>query len=182
MMTLENIPTTVIITLFALYEYLRMTLGLGNATQTFERFINNVFRCHNSVHTCADDSLLMTAHLHHLELVFEWPQKYGSTVNIQKYQTGTDYLNTPWWTIAFRRMLPLKSKVATILDYLEMTTFKRLSMFNFTMWHLHRPIVPKHSRRRVFNVLHSPPSLGIRATTWLMFSFNLLYDVVHSFL
>ena len=41
----EDIPKTVIITPFVLYEYLRMPFDLENAAQAFQRLMDTVFQC-----------------------------------------------------------------------------------------------------------------------------------------
>ncbi len=40
----EDVPKTAIITPFGLFEFLRMTFSLRNASQTFQRFIDSVMR------------------------------------------------------------------------------------------------------------------------------------------
>ncbi|CAH8665410.1 unnamed protein product, partial [Schistosoma rodhaini] len=54
----DDIPKTAIITPFGLYEFLRMPFGLRNAAQTFQRFIDDVFRGLNFVHAYVDDCLI----------------------------------------------------------------------------------------------------------------------------
>ena len=43
-MNADDIAKTAIVTPFGLFEYLRMPFGLKNAAQTFQRFMDNVFR------------------------------------------------------------------------------------------------------------------------------------------
>ena len=40
----EDIAKTAIVTPLGLIEYLRMPFGLNNAVQTFQRFVDNLFR------------------------------------------------------------------------------------------------------------------------------------------
>ncbi|CAH8567903.1 unnamed protein product [Schistosoma mattheei] len=133
-MATDDIPKTAIITPFGLYEFLRMPFGLRNAAQTFQRFIDDVFRGLNFVHAYVDDCLIASpdreTHLKHLDLVFERLQKHGITVNVQKCQFGTDSLDFLGHTIDAQGIRPLRTKVAAILDYPEPTTVKQLRTFN----------------------------------------------------
>ena len=51
----EDIPKTAIITLFGLYEYLKMPYGLRNDAQTFQRFMDQVCRELSFVFVYLDD-------------------------------------------------------------------------------------------------------------------------------
>lgn len=51
----NDIPTKAIVTPFCLYGFLRMSFGLTNAAQTFQRFIDDVFRELDYVHAYDDD-------------------------------------------------------------------------------------------------------------------------------
>ncbi|KAK4472200.1 hypothetical protein MN116_000504 [Schistosoma mekongi] len=57
-MSENDIPITAIVTPFGLYEFLRMPVGLRNAAQTFQRFIDDVFRGLDYVHAYVDDCLI----------------------------------------------------------------------------------------------------------------------------
>ncbi|CAH8608971.1 unnamed protein product [Schistosoma mattheei] len=145
-MATDDIPKTAIITPFGLYEFLRMPFGLRNAAQTFQRFIDDVFRGLNFVHAYVDDCLIASpdreTHLKHLDLVFERLQKHGITVNVQKCQFGTDSLDFLGHTIDAQGIRPLRTKVAAILDYPEPTTVKQLRTFNGLV-SFYRRFIPK---------------------------------------
>lgn len=49
------------ITLYNLFDFLRMPFGLQNAVQTFQRFINDVTRGLEDVFTYIDDILVTSA-------------------------------------------------------------------------------------------------------------------------
>ncbi|TNN04773.1 Retrovirus-related Pol polyprotein from transposon 17.6, partial [Schistosoma japonicum] len=93
----NDIPKTAIVTPFGLYEFLRMPFGLRNAAQTFQRFIDDVFRGLDYVHAYVDDCLIASpdeeTHMKHLDIAFKRLQQYGITINIQKCQIGTTSLD-----------------------------------------------------------------------------------------
>ena len=69
----EDVPKTAITTPFGLFEFLRMSFGLCNAAQTFQRFIDEVLRGFDFVYTYIDDLLIASSspeeHIQHLRLV-----------------------------------------------------------------------------------------------------------------
>lgn len=97
LMSPDNIPESAIITPFKLHEFLRLSSESRNATQTFQRLIDGVSRGLNVKHVYVDDCLVSSpdreSDLQHLDLAFERLQKQGITVNIQKCQSVTDYLD-----------------------------------------------------------------------------------------
>ncbi|KAK4472135.1 hypothetical protein MN116_000433 [Schistosoma mekongi] len=133
-MSENDIPKTAIVTPFGLYEFLRMPFGLRNAAQTFQRFIDDVFRGLDYVHAYVDDCLIASpdevTHMKHLDTVFSRLQQYGVTINIQKCQIGTTSLDFLGHTIGANGIQPQKHKVAAILEYPEPTTIKQLRAFN----------------------------------------------------
>ena len=65
-----DIPKTAVITPFGLFEFLRMPFGLRNATQTFQRFIDQVLHGLNFCYAYVDDLLITSKSLeeHHQHL------------------------------------------------------------------------------------------------------------------
>ena len=76
-----DIPKTAIVTPFGLFEYVRMPFGLRNAAQTFQRFMDHLFREYGFVFVYLDDILVasrsLDEHLQHLEQVFPTLQEAG---------------------------------------------------------------------------------------------------------
>ena len=68
-----NIPKTAICTAFGTFEYLLMPLGLRNASSTFHRFVDNIFRDFEYVVTYMENILVYSSseeeHLKHLDAV-----------------------------------------------------------------------------------------------------------------
>jgi len=71
----EDIPKTAVITPFGLFEFTSMPFGLKNSSQTFQRFINNIFQGMDFVFCYVDDILVASEtpeeHRLHLHRVFE---------------------------------------------------------------------------------------------------------------
>ena len=95
----EDIAKTAVITPFGLFEYLRMPFGLRNAAQSFQRFIDQVFRGLDFVYAFIDDVLIASSnpdeHKLHLRQVFQRLDQYGITANPKKCnfgQTEIDFL------------------------------------------------------------------------------------------
>ncbi|XP_024939242.1 uncharacterized protein K02A2.6 [Cephus cinctus] len=89
-MAAEDIPKTAVITPFGLFEFIMMPFGLRNATQTFQRFMDEVLRNLPFAHCYIDDLLIAskdeTEHVEHLRLVFNRLRDYGLTINPDKCQ------------------------------------------------------------------------------------------------
>ena len=71
----QNVPKTVVITPFGLYEFLRMPFGLRNAGQSFQRFLDEVLEGLDCIFVYLDDILVASntveEHHIHLEEVFK---------------------------------------------------------------------------------------------------------------
>ena len=59
-MSPDDIPKTAVITPFGLFEYVSMPFGLRNASCTFQRFMDNIFRHIPNVSVYLDDILICT--------------------------------------------------------------------------------------------------------------------------
>lgn len=87
-----DILKTAITTPFGLFELVRMLFGLRNATQTFQRFMDQVLRGLDFCYVYIDDRLVASSsteeHKHHLRLVFErltslWHHHQSSEMHLQ---------------------------------------------------------------------------------------------------
>ena len=71
---LDDVPKTSVITPFGLVEFLRMTFGLKNAAQTFQRFMDSVLQDLDFVFDYLDDILVASKskeeHKQHLAALF----------------------------------------------------------------------------------------------------------------
>jgi hypothetical protein len=83
-----DILKTAVMTLFGLWEFLRMPFGLHNASQSFQRFMDEVLSGLDFAFCYLDDILIGSSsteeHLHHLHLVLQRLQEYGLVLNMEK--------------------------------------------------------------------------------------------------
>nr|CDS33976.1 gag pol polyprotein [Hymenolepis microstoma] len=118
----EDIAMTAVITPFGLLAYLRMPFGLRNATQSFQRFMDQVFRALDFVFTYIDDVLIASSnpdeHKQHLRQVFQRLQQYGITVNPEECKFGHIEIDFLGHHISGRGITPLPEKTQFILSYL----------------------------------------------------------------
>ncbi|BHF63058.1 hypothetical protein SprV_0200604700 [Sparganum proliferum] len=89
----SDVPKTAVTTPFGLFEFTRMPFGLRNATQTFQRFIDQVLRGLDFVYAYIDDLLVASSdaaeHEIHLRQLFERLDSYGVIINAAKYASST---------------------------------------------------------------------------------------------
>ncbi|UYV71006.1 hypothetical protein LAZ67_8001389 [Cordylochernes scorpioides] len=79
----EDIPKTAITTPFGLFEFTRMNFGLKNASQTFQRFMDEVTKGLYSLFVYIDDVLIASKnendHIQHLHTIFKRLSDHGLT-------------------------------------------------------------------------------------------------------
>ena len=84
----SDIAKTAIITPFGLFEFCRMPFGLRNATQTFQRFMDDICRDLDFVFVYLDDILVASRsheeHLLHLRAHFQQLTDQGLIINPAK--------------------------------------------------------------------------------------------------
>ena len=92
----KDVPKTVITTQFGLFEFVGMPPGLRNATQTFQRFIDTLYRGIDFVACYVDDVLVMShsheEHAQYLKKVLDILEQNNLTINIKKCQIGKEEL------------------------------------------------------------------------------------------
>ena len=110
-----------------------MPFGLRNAGQTFQRFMNQVFR---GLHFCfvyIDDVLIASSspqeHKNHLREVFQRPSEYGILINPLKCQLGVNSLDFLRHLVSSECIRPLESKVDVVQRFPNPTTARQLHKF-----------------------------------------------------
>lgn len=153
----EDIEKTAIITPFGLYEFPRMTFGLRNAAQTFQRFMNNVvFQGLDFLYNFVDDTIIGSRtneeHREHLETVFKRLNQYGITINTSKCEFGKSELDFLGYRVSAKGTRPLEDRVKVIAEYPKPETVEQLRRF-LGMINFYRTHLPKAATYQ--SVLHA---------------------------
>lgn len=142
----SDIQKTAIITPFGLFEFTRMTFGLCNAAQTFQRFINEVLRGLDFCFAYIDDILVASEndeeHEDHLRQIFARLREYGVTINCDKCEFGKPALKFLGYFITQDGLTPDPERVAAIQQCNLPTTVNDLSRFLGTL-NFYRRFIPK---------------------------------------
>lgn len=139
----EDIEKTAIITPFGLFEFPRLTFGLRNATQTFQRFMNSILQgeenyvgdegTKSSLFCYIDDIIIASeteeAHKAHLAKVFEKFQQFGITINLSKCCFGKSTVNFLGYSVSELGIKPLDEKVKAMIDFPKPETVEQLRRF-----------------------------------------------------
>lgn len=112
---LQDVPKTAVITPFSLFEFLMMSFGLKNATQTFQRLMDIVLRDLPFLFVYLDDILVASSskaeHLSHLWTFFKQLKQHGRIINSAKCQFWLDTIDFLGHHITKDGAVPLPSKV-----------------------------------------------------------------------
>ena len=113
-----DVPKTAVTTPFGLFEFLRMPVGLWNAAQTFQRFMDKVLHGLHFCFTYIDDLLIASSspeeHKQHLRQVLERLSAHGIFINPQKCIFGVESLDFLGHHVNCHGICPLEGKVQTI--------------------------------------------------------------------
>ena len=150
----EDIEKTGICTPFGLYEFPRMSFGLRNAAQTFQRFMDqHVLRGIERIEDehgksalfCYIDDILIASstqlkNKEHLRILFNRLNELGVTVNVNKCAFGQSTVEFLGYTVSENGISPLPDKVKAVTHYKRPETIEQLrrflGMINFYRSHL----------------------------------------------
>ena len=143
-----HIAKTAIRTPFGLFEFLKMPFGLRNASQTFQRFMDEVLKGLSFTYNYIDDVLVASKneeeHIKHLEELFVRLQEHGLKINPAKCKFGKEELNFLGYTVNASGIKPPSSKVETITQMKPPTTAHGLRRF-IGIINYYRRCIPKAS-------------------------------------
>ena len=129
----EDVPKTAVITPFGLFEILRMSFGLKNAAQTFQRLMNSICQPFDSVFVYLDDILVASStqaeHKKHLQLLFQRLADFDLVVNVDKCRFGRRRIEFIGHLIDQYGARPLPSKVEAVQAFPHPTTLQVLPRF-----------------------------------------------------
>lgn len=140
-----DINKTAITTAFDLYASCYMSLGLRNAAQTFQCFVDEVLRAFDFVYVYIDDILVASQseseHREHLEQVFRRLSQFGVVINPNKCVFGSKCIDFLGYTVSANGIKPPKRKNDAITTYRKPETAKQLRQF-LGMINFHRIFIP----------------------------------------
>lgn len=141
----QDVEKTAIITPFGLFEFPRMSFGLRNAAQTFQRVMNNtvlqgleylngdrkgdclyLFCYIDDVIIASTDAELLRKHL---GLVFSRFEQFGITINMSKCCFGKPEIEILGYNVSSEGIKPLKDKVEAIQSFPRPETVEQLRRF-----------------------------------------------------
>lgn len=148
----EDIEKTAIITPFGLWEFPKMSFGLKNAAQTFQRFMNTtVFPNLDFLFVYIDDVLIASEteeeHERHLRTAFERLNQFGITINVSKCAFGKSKLDFLGFEVSTEGIRPLPEKVQAIVDYPRPETIQDLRRF-LGMANFYRAHIPDAAKQQ----------------------------------
>lgn len=122
-----------------------MPFGLRNATQTFQRFINQVSPGLDFAFAYIDDLLIATSyaqeHEHHVQLLFERLQSFGLVVNPSKCVLGVSAIDFLGHGVKSDGITPLEDKLQAVRDSAQPTSLRKLREF-LGLLNFHRRFIP----------------------------------------
>ncbi|KAK3890155.1 hypothetical protein Pcinc_005887 [Petrolisthes cinctipes] len=129
----EDIKKTAITTLFGLFEFLVMNLGLRNAAQTFQRYMDKVLCGLDYVVVYIDDILLASRnhaqHQQQLRGLFAHLQRNGLKIHLLKCVIGAEHLYFLRHRVIPKGIIPLPQKVEAVQKFLIPTAARKLQEF-----------------------------------------------------
>ena len=152
-----DIPKTAITTPFGLYEFIRMPFGLRNAGQTFQRFMDQVFRGLDFVFMYIDDVLIASSspeeHMQHVREVFQRLSDHGILINPSKCLFGVAELEFLGHHVSSEGIRPLEHKVEAVRKFPQPTSARQLREFLGLINFYHRFVPHCAQILRPLNVL-----------------------------
>jgi len=132
-MNAANIPKTAITMLFGLFKFTRMTFGMRNAGNTFQRLIDRTLNGLENTSLYLDYILVFSKteedHHCHLQETFTCLRSARLTANAEKCEFGKTNIKFLGHTVSASGIAPLPSRVAAIASHPRPNTIKKLQNF-----------------------------------------------------
>jgi hypothetical protein len=145
LMNPNDIQKTAITTPFGLFEFLRMTFGLRNAGNTFQRRMDRILAGLDFVFYYLEDVIIgsrsMAEHLQHLRMLFQRLQAAGLVINREKCVFGVQQVEFLGHHVSAAGVLPIASRIAAINEHPRPNTVKELQGF-LGVINLYRRFIP----------------------------------------
>lgn len=142
----KDIEKTAITTPFGLFEFLFTPFGLRNASQTCQRFIDNITRDLDFVYAFIDDIFIASnneeEHYNNLKTLFERLNQYGIVINPSKCEFGRSEIEFLGYIVNSEGVKPVAQRVEAINNFSKPQTVKELRRF-LGMVNFYRRFIPK---------------------------------------
>ena len=129
----EDVPKTAVITPFGLFEFVYMTYGLRNASQTFQRYVDRMLGDLDYVFVYIDDILIASSsqeeHAEHLKTVFERLKTAHLRLNLSTCVFGVSEIEFLGYLINSKGIRPTTKKVEAIPNFPKPKTIVELRRF-----------------------------------------------------
>ena len=120
-MSPKDAKKTAVTTPFGLFEFTRMPFGLCNAPQTFQRFMDSIFRDLPFACSYIDDILIASnnieEHKEHVKCVLERLNSHRLHISLDKCEFAVSEITFLGYKITNNGLLPIPEKVSAIDDY-----------------------------------------------------------------
>jgi transposase InsO family protein len=129
----EHIEKTAVITPFGLYEFLKMPFGMHNSAQTWQRFIDSLFRDIPNVYVYIDDILIASPnaiqHEQDIKKVLNVLYQAGLTINMAKCEFYKEEVSFLGYTVNSQGIKPHPDRLKAVLDFPQPKTVEQLRRF-----------------------------------------------------
>lgn len=138
----DSVPKSALITPFGLFEHKFMCMGLSNAAQSFQRFMDEVVRDLQFCFVYLDDVLVASEteeqHLKDLKTVFKRLEDYGVVLNVEKCIFGQSEVKFLGHMVSSTGLSPLPEKIEALKKYPLPDTIQELRRFLAMLNFYHR--------------------------------------------
>ena len=171
----ESATKTAIASSWGIFKFRRLSMGLKNAAQSFQRFISTILDGISGVFVYLDDLLLFhknkTDHDKCMKKVFEILQLNGLTLNLGKCRFNLPEIDYLGYRVNGSGITPLPRKLSAIADYPTPAKPKQLSGFLGALSYYRRSL-PKIDGRSPAEVLDPLYQAASRKTPGVKFTDN----------
>ena len=141
----DDIPKTAISTPFGLFEFCKMTFGLRNAAQSFQRLMHSVLFGLNFCFVYLDDVLVASKsyeeHMDHLKIIFQKFSENSLVINSDKCVFAKSEIKFLGHRVSEQGILPDQERVQVIRNFERPNTVKQLKRF-LGMINFYRRFIP----------------------------------------
>ena len=124
---------TCVTTPWGLFNFKRLSMGLSNSAQSFQRLVDTVLQDMDNIFCYLDDILLfsssMSDHLKTMEELLSRLAKAGLTLALPKCEFGQESLDFLGYTVDRNGIRPIQKKIAAIEKYPTPTSQKQVLAF-----------------------------------------------------